>query len=164
MIEPMEKNDLHNKLVTTGHELFSLFWGKKRKDTMVKSSNSNIKYSALEYLLVLRYASELFTGRVERMLKDETVPFTRDFDVGKLLASVDLEDQSIKGNIEEFMEARAKLLVLINPLKEEEEWDQYKIKHEQFGELTLRQLLTVLVNYEQEWLNNIKKIFKEHDL
>ncbi len=163
MIEPIEKNELHNKLVTTGHTLLTLFWGKKPSQVNIKSSNPQIQYSALEYLMILRYAADLFTGRVERMLKREDVPETHDFDIDKFLASEDIEDQSLKANIEEFMESRAKLLKLINPLKDEE-WDTYKIKHEKFGELTLRQLLTVLANYEEEWVNNIRTILKEHDL
>ncbi len=163
MIEPIEKNKLHNKLVTTGTALHSLFWGKKPQQVNIKSSDPNIKYSALEYLMILRYASDLFTGRVERMLKDETVPSTHDFDLDKFLAMEDIDDQSLKANIEEFMESRAKLLRLLNPLADED-WDKYKINHEKYGELTLRQLLTLLANYEEEWVNNIRTILKEHNM
>lgn len=163
MIEPIEKNELHNKLVTTGNNLLSLLWGKKPWQINVKSSNPEIKYSALEYLLILRYASDLFTERVDRMLKSEETPETHDFDLDKFFASEDIEDQSLKANIEEFMESRARLLRLLNPLSDEE-WDTYKIKHEKYGELSLRQLLTLLAKYEEEWVNNIKTILKEHDL
>ncbi len=160
-IEDRDINSLHNDLVTTGNKLHELYFGRKRSDLLHKMDG--IPYNSLEYLILLKEISLRLTNRVDRMLKDESVPFTHDFDLEKILSSVDLEDESVKGNITEFMNARAKLLIQLNTLESEEDWVKYKINHEKYGELNLKQLLTIMVNLEKEFTTNAKKNLEELD-
>jgi len=165
MIEPLSKDELHSKLSSTSGQLHSAFWGKSRVAVNHRSSNPEYgKYTPLEALVILQHAAEIFADRVQRMVSGENVPETRDFNPDMFLSKVDIEDESVKANLREFMDARAKLFRSLFPLKDEEEWDKFKIVHEVYGEITLRQLLTTHLQMEQELTKNAVAILKDYYL
>ncbi len=165
MIEPLPKDELHARLSATSGILHSAFWGKDRAAVNYKPEGDEYgKYSPLEALVILQHAAEVFAERVQRMVKGEDVPETRDYNPDKFLEKIDIEDESVKANLREFMDARAKLFRALFPLKEEEEWDKFKIRHEVYGEITLRQLLTTHLQMEEELTKNAVSILKEYEL
>lgn len=164
MIEAIEKDDLHARLSNTSGELHTAFWGRPREEVLYRSENSDFGiYRPLELLVILQHAAEVFAERVIRMLREDgDVPITRDYDPQKVIAKTKLEEESVKSNLRNFMDSRAKLFRALFPLKDED-WDAFKINHEVHGEISLRQLLSSLIVMEEDLTNRANSILKEYD-
>jgi hypothetical protein len=163
MVEPIDQKELHERLSATTGELYEIFWDRSRDEVLYKSENEDLnKYTPLEILIILQHAAEIFAERVIRMIKDEQIPFTRDYDEDKILKKVDLNDESVRANLRSFTDSRSKLFRTLFTI-DNDQWDLIKIKHEIHGEITLRQLLSLAIIMEEDLKKKAVTILKEYD-
>jgi len=154
----LNKDQIHEALSNTSVELHYVFWGVPREVQILRPDPDS--WSPLEHLIHLRQVAEVYASRVKRIVdleEGEDLPYMHNFDEDKQMSYVDLDEETVKYNLGQFMQARSKLLNNISFL-DAEEWDKLKCVHEIDGEITLRQLLIPLVKREQEHLAQIKEL------
>lgn len=160
-IDELDKkiDEVHQVLSNTSVELASLFWDIPREKQLVKPSPT--KWSALEILVHLRQASEVYMQRVKRIMTKETEDLIqmKDYDEFKLLSKIKLDEETAKANINEFMQSRSDLLNRIS-LIEKSEWKKKVCSHETSGSLTLLELLVPLAAREIEHLSKLSDLLE----
>ena len=127
---------VHSTLSHTSIELSQLYWGVPREVQTQRPSESD--WSPLEILIQLRLVSEVYAERVKRAMNPDSTELIElhDFDEKKQMEKINLEDESVRGNITAFMKARSELLNEVS-LLDPEIWYKKIAKHELKGELTL---------------------------
>ncbi|MHA2502527.1 MAG: DinB family protein [Candidatus Kariarchaeaceae archaeon] len=154
----LTKDQIHEALSNTSVDLHYVFWNIPRSVQIHRPSPDD--WSPLEILIHLRQVGEVYASRVKRIVNLEygdELPFLHNFDENKQMSMVDLDEETVKYNLGQFMQARSELLSKISFL-EADEWDKYKCKHESHGEMTLRQLLIPLVKREEQHLDQLKEL------
>jgi hypothetical protein len=152
---------VHAILSNTSIELSQLFWGVPREVQLQRFSDSD--WSPLEILIHLRLVAEVFAERVKRAMHPDNkeIISLHDYDEQKQMEKIDLEEESVRGNITAFMKARSELLNKVS-LIDTEIWDKRVAKHEIKGEQTLLQLLIPLAQRETRYLNKLKEYLKDY--
>lgn len=156
----LDKNEIHKNLSNTSVALTYKFWGLKRSQVTKRPEDGSL--SPLEILIVMRQMAEIYTARVERLVNSEqkeSFPKLHDYDEEKLLKKIDLEDETPKSNINIFLAARSDMLNMIS--FDDDLWENCKCVHEQHGKLSLRELLSDLVERERELLERLEILLPE---
>ena len=156
--DEMSVDQVHATLSNTSVELAYLFWEVPR-EIQVKQSTPDT-WSPLHILIHLRQVAEVYAGRCKRVLnvEGEELPILHDFDEQKQMKRVNIEDETVKSNLNDFMKARSKLLNVVSYV-EEEDWNKKVARHESFGEISLLQLLVPLAQREKMFLDKLKVMF-----
>jgi hypothetical protein len=89
--------------------------------------------------------------------EEDDVPYMHNFDEKRQMDKIDLDEETVKHNLGDFMEARSVLLNKISFL-EDEKWDSLKCEHETDGMVSLRKLLIPLVKREQRHIKRIQEL------
>lgn len=152
-------DEVHKILSDTSVQLASLFWDIPREEQLVKPSPN--EWSALEILVHIRQVSDVYAQRVKRVMTRETEDIVnlKDYDEFKLLSQVNLDDETAKANISEFMQSRSELLNRIS-LIEKSEWRKQVCNHEVQGTLTLLELLIPLAEREKKNLLKLSDLLE----
>ncbi len=159
-MQELDKNEIHKGLSHTSVELSYKFWGLKRKQITVTPEDGGL--SPLEILVIMRQSAEIYTARVERIVRNEdmdNLPKLHDFDEKKLMRRIDLEEETPKANINIFMAARSDMLNLIS--FDDDVWEKKKCLHETKGVMTLQELLADLVIRERAYLDKLNELLPE---
>ncbi|MHA2278055.1 MAG: hypothetical protein ACXAC2_19930, partial [Candidatus Kariarchaeaceae archaeon] len=152
---------VHAILSNTSIELSQLFWGVPREVQLQRFSDS--EWSPLEILIHLRLVGEVFAERIKRAMHPDNTEIIslHDYDERKQMEKINLEDESVRGNVTAFMKARSELLNKVS-LIDAEIWEKRVAKHEIKGEQTLLQLLIPLAQRETRYLNKLKEYLKDY--
>ncbi|MHA2274364.1 MAG: hypothetical protein ACXAC2_01255, partial [Candidatus Kariarchaeaceae archaeon] len=81
-----------------------------------------------------------------------------DFDEQKQMKRVNIEEETVKSNLNDFMKARSKLLNIVS-FVDKEEWNKKVARHETIGEISLLELLIPLAQREKMFLDKLKVMF-----
>jgi hypothetical protein len=149
---------IHSSLSNTSVELHYILWNVPREEQVKRPSPE--EWSPLEILIHMRQVGEVYAERVKRVVdqeEDDDIPYMHNFDEKRQMSKIDLDEETVKHNLGDFMEARSELLNKISFL-EEEKWDSLKCEHETDGIISLRELLIPLVNRELEQLKRLEKL------
>ncbi len=152
---------VHSTLSNTSIEFSQLFWGVPRAIQIHKPSEN--EWCPLEILIHLRLVAEVYAERVKRAMKPDNTEliFLHDYDEYKQMSKINIEDESVRGNITAFMNARSILLNEVS-LIDPEIWNKKLVKHETRGELTLLQLLSPLAQRENSNISKLKEMLKDY--
>lgn len=152
---------VHSTLSNTSIEFSQLFWGVPRAIQVHRPAES--EWSPLEILIHLRLVAEVYAERVKRAMKPDNTEliFLHDYDEYKQMERIKLDDESVRGNITAFMNARSVLLNEVS-LIDPEIWNKKLVKHETRGELTLLQLLSPLAQRENSNISKLKEMLKDY--
>ena len=154
----LTKDQIHEALSATSVELHYMFWNVPREVQLRRPTPD--AWCPLEILIHLRLVGDVYASRVKRIVtrdEGEEIPYMHNFDEYRQMKVVDLDEETVKYNIGQFMQSRSKLLSHISFL-EADEWDTLKGMHEVDGEISLRQLLIPLVKREQKQLATLKEL------
>ena len=152
---------VHATLSNTSIEFSQLFWGVPRAIQTHRPSED--EWCPLETLIHLRLVSEVYASRVKRAMNPDNTElvYLHDYDENKQMEKINLDDESVRGNITAFMNARSDLLNEVS-LIDPEIWNKKLVKHETRGEMTLLQLLTPLAQRESRHISKLKEILKDY--
>ncbi|MHA2092561.1 MAG: hypothetical protein ACW98K_17080 [Candidatus Kariarchaeaceae archaeon] len=151
-------DQVHATLSNTSVELAYLFWEVPRDVQMRQPSPDT--WSPLHILIHLRQVAEVYAGRCKRVLtvESEELPILHDFDEQKQMKRVNIEEETVKSNLNDFMKARSKLLNTVS-FVDKEEWNKKVARHETIGEISLLELLIPLAQREKMFLDKLKDMF-----
>lgn len=154
-------DDVHATLTNTSVVLSDIFWDSPREAQLKRPNSSG--WSALEILIHMRQVSEVFAERVKRAMHRENNELIQlhDYDEKKQMSKVNLNEETARGNLTEFMNSRSELLNEVS-LIDKEIWNVKVAKHDIQGELSLLELLGPLADRETHYLEKLKILLADY--
>jgi DinB family protein len=116
------------------------------------------EFSALEQVCHLRdIEAEGFMVRIDRLLREQS-PHLYDLDGARLAVEREYNDQNLDAALKSFVNARTLSVEMLNGVSDEQKDRRGHLEH--VGEVSLRQLLSMMRDHDQdhlEQLNNSRK-------
>ena len=154
-------DEVHARLANTSVELSDIFWDTPREAQLKRPNSSG--WSSLEILIHMRQVSEVFAERVKRATHRENDQLIQlhDYDEKRQMSKVNLNEETARGNLNQFMKSRSELLNEVSQI-EKDAWNVKVAKHDMQGELTLLELLGPLADREIHYLQKLKILLADY--